>query len=69
VEIFTFILKKVMSIIDKLKSKAETQTASQLSKQEIEFLLMLLKDVSIRGEQVETFYNIILKLQEQYLKQ
>ncbi len=58
-----------MSIIDKLKSKTETKTASQLSKQEIEFLLVLLKDVSIRGEQVETFYNIILKLQEQYLKQ
>ena len=58
-----------MSIIDRLKLKAETQSASQLSKQEIEFLLMLLKDVSVRGDQVETFYNIILKLQDQYLKQ
>jgi hypothetical protein len=58
-----------MSIIDKLKSKAETQSPSQLSKQEIEFLLMILKDVAVRGDQVETFYNIILKLQDQYLKQ
>ena len=57
-----------MSIIDKLKT-TKPQSASQLTKQEIEFLLVLLKDVSIRGEQVETFYNIILKLQEQYLKQ
>ena len=58
-----------MSIIDKLKSTPKAQTANQLTKQEIEFLLILLKDVSVRGDQVETFYNIILKLQEQYLKQ
>ena len=58
-----------MSIIDKLKSTPQSQSASQLTKQEIEFLLTMLKDVSVRGDQVETFYNIILKLQEQYLKQ
>jgi len=58
-----------MSIIDKLKSQPKSQPAIQLSKQEIEFLLGILKDVSVRGEHVETFYNIILKLQEQYLKQ
>ena len=58
-----------MSIIDKLKSQPKSQPINQLTKQEIEFLLVLLKDVSVRGEHVETFYNIILKLQEQYLKQ
>jgi hypothetical protein len=58
-----------MSIIDKLKSQTKQQLENQLTKQEIEFLLLLLKDVSVRGNQVETFYNIILKLQEQYLKQ
>ena len=58
-----------MSIIDKLKSTPKALTANQLTKQEIEFLLVMLKDVSVRGDQVETFYNIILKLQEQYLKQ
>lgn len=58
-----------MSIIEKLKSTPKSQPANQLTKQEIEFLLILLKDVSVRGDQVETFYNIILKLQEQYLKQ
>ena len=58
-----------MSILDKLKSQPKPELASQLSKQEIEFLLMILKDVSVRGDQVETFYNIILKLQDQYLKQ
>jgi hypothetical protein len=58
-----------MSIIDKLKSQPKQQSENQLIKQEIEFLLLLLKDVSVRGDQVETFYNIILKLQEQYLKQ
>ena len=58
-----------MSIIDKLKSQPKTQSVPQLTKQEIELLLMMLKDVSVRGDQVETFYNIILKLQDQYLKQ
>lgn len=58
-----------MSIIDRLKSTSKQESASQLTKQEIEFLLTILKDVSIRGDQVEIFYNIILKLQEQYLKQ
>ena len=58
-----------MSIIDKLKSASKSETYIHLTKQEIEFLLLLLKDVSVRGDQVETFYNIILKLQEQYLKQ
>ena len=58
-----------MSIIDKLKSQPKPELVAQLSKQEIEFLLMILKDVSVRGDQVETFYNIILKLQDQYLKQ
>ena len=58
-----------MSILDKLKSQSAPKPTVQLTKQEIEFLLTILKDVSIRGEHVETFYNIILKLQEQYLKQ
>ena len=58
-----------MSILDKLKSQSAPESIVQLTKQEIEFLLTILKDVSIRGEHVETFYNIILKLQEQYLKQ
>jgi len=58
-----------MSILDKLKSQSKTESNNQLTKQEIEFLLVLLKDVSVRGEHVETFYNIILKLQEQYVKQ
>ena len=58
-----------MSILDKLKSQSAHEPTVQLTKQEIEFLLTILKDVSIRGEHVEAFYNIILKLQEQYLKQ
>jgi len=58
-----------MSILDKLKSHPKPESNNQLTKHEIEFLLVLLKDVSIRGEHVEVFYNIILKLQEQYVKQ
>ena len=57
-----------MSILDRIKPP-KSESNDQLTKQEIEFLLVLLKDVSIRGEHVEVFYNIILKLQEQYVKQ
>jgi hypothetical protein len=40
---------------------------NQLSQQELEYLLTLLKNVNIRGEHVEMFYELVLKLQKQYL--
>ena len=41
----------------------------QLSVQELEFLLMLVKQATFKGEYVEIVYNTTLKLQNQYLKQ
>jgi hypothetical protein len=40
---------------------------NQLSKEELEFVLTILKEVTITGMQVEMFYNLILKLQNQYV--
>jgi len=40
---------------------------NQLSQQELEYLLTLLKNVNLRGEHVEMFYELVLKLQKQYL--
>lgn len=39
----------------------------QLSKQEIEYLLLLIKETSFKGEDVELLYNLVLKLQRQYI--
>ncbi len=39
---------------------------NKLSKQELETLLIIIKNTTITGEQVELFYNLIIKLQNQY---
>ena len=60
-----------MSMFDDLRNKfqpTEKQVdTNQLSQQELEYLLTLLKNVNLRGEQVEMFYELVLKLQKQYL--
>ena len=59
-----------MGIINKLTSTiTSTIDPNQLSTDEIEFLLNQLKSVTIIGEQVEMFYNLIIKLQNQYIEQ
>ncbi|CAB4143666.1 hypothetical protein UFOVP450_194 [uncultured Caudovirales phage] len=40
----------------------------RLSLQEIEFLLQTLKSTTIVGDQVEMFYIMVMKLQEQYIQ-
>ena len=40
-----------------------------LTQDEIGFLLTCLKDVTIRGEQVEQFYGLVIKLQNQFIEQ
>lgn len=60
-----------MGIINKLTNVINSPTIdpNQLSTEEIEFLLNQLKSVTIVGEQVEMFYNLIIKLQNQYIEQ
>jgi len=62
------IYNKVMSILDKIKqnNKASETDAFSLSKQEIEFLLLLIKDANFKGEHVELLYSLVYKLQQQY---
>ena len=56
-------------ILDKIKSQQPTPSEPNhsLEKHEIEFLLLLIKDSSFKGDQVEILYNIAYKLQQQYL--
>ena len=67
-----------MSILDIIKSKQTTQEPikqeslqdlNKLSGPEIDFLLRTLKTCTIKGEQVEIFYNIAIKLQNQFIEQ
>ena len=37
-----------------------------LDKQELSIILNLIKETSFKGEDIETMYNLILKLQDQY---
>lgn len=39
----------------------------QLDKKEIEFILLLIKQSTFKGEDVESVYNAVLKLQNQYI--
>jgi len=40
-----------------------------LNKQEIEILFELIKKSNFLGEHIETVYNMVIKLQNQYLEQ
>lgn len=60
-----------MGIINKLAATVTSPTVdpNKLSIEEIEFLLNSLKTVTIIGDQVEMFYNLVVKLQNQYIEQ
>lgn len=58
-----------MGVIDKLVKKEVVQDPNKLNAQEAQFALQLLKQSSIKGEQVELFYNLVVKLQNQFLEQ
>jgi len=57
-----------MSILDKIISNKNNVVIdpNKLNKQELELLLIVIKNATIKGEQVEAFYNLIIKLQNQH---
>ena len=55
-----------MSLLTKITGKPQ-EDPNALTKQEIEFLLLLIKQSSFQGESLESLYNLVLKLQQQYL--
>ena len=40
----------------------------ELTKQDLEILLRVLADANLKGREVEHFYNLIIKLQDLYIK-
>jgi hypothetical protein len=63
-------LKLVMGLINKDNTQNITPVSQQdqLNAKELEFLLLLIKETSFKGELVETVYNTALKLQNQLIK-
>jgi hypothetical protein len=54
-----------MALIDKvLNNQADPK---QLSKEEIQFLMELIKRSTFQGESLEGLYNLVLKLQSQFV--
>jgi hypothetical protein len=43
--------------------------AYKLSKDELSYLLTILKNVDLKGYQVEMFYSLVMKIQNQFLAQ
>jgi hypothetical protein len=62
-----FTTKELVIVNQKVDSRAIPQS-NELDISELEFLLSVLKNVDIKGYQVEMFYNLAVKLQSQYLK-
>ena len=56
-----------MGLIDKIVNKTK-DTDYSLTKEELEFVLLALKRATFTGEQLETVFNIVIKLQNQYQK-
>jgi hypothetical protein len=70
------IIKLVMGLLDKINQtkgiqpqNTETLAPDQLNAQELEFLLLMLKQSTFKGEMVELIFNTAAKLQSQYSKQ
>ena len=65
-----------MAIIDKLRETTKEikvnnpplLSKDSLDQKEITIILNLIKNTSFRGDNIETIYGLILKLQNQYTK-
>ncbi len=59
-----------MGLINKDNTQNITPVSQQdqLNAKELEFLLILIKETSFKGELIETVYNTVLKLQNQLIK-
>lgn len=61
-----------MGLLDKIRAQSAPQVqgvSNQLTPEEIEVILSLIKRSNFLGEDLEPLYNLVLKLQNQYLEQ
>lgn len=67
------LIKKVMSLINKMQGNTQNSnvpvtTQSIFTKEEVEFLLITLREGTFKGGQLEMMYNTVVKLQQEYAK-
>ncbi len=55
------------TVVGQLPTEEQSQPI-ELDVNELEFLLKVLGNCDLKGHQVEMFYNLIVKLQNQYLQ-
>ena len=61
-----------MGLVNKIAVKNEKVQyieSNALTVPELEFLLNTLRNTTLKGEQVEMFYNLVVKIQNQYINQ
>ena len=56
-----------LDIVGKKTTQETKSDPNQLNVQDLEYLLNSLKSITLRGDQVEQFYNLVIKLQNQYI--
>ena len=62
-----------MSLINKIQGNTQNAnvpvtTQSIFTKEEVEFLLITLREGTFKGAQLEMMYNTVVKLQQEYAK-
>jgi hypothetical protein len=62
-----FTSKHIVKNKEEEPQKAPLPNSSIFTKQELEILLLTIKDSSFKGEHVETIYSLVYKLQQQYM--
>jgi len=62
----TRIRKFIMGIVQ--KSTSVENFEDDLTKEEYEFIFWMIKNSTFKGENIEFLYNLITKLQNQYLR-
>lgn len=67
----SYFKKIIMGLKDKTKSKPPTQPKpdTTLTKEELETLLFMIKNSTFKGEDIQTIYQLTVKLQHLYLNQ
>ena len=58
----------IIQNLTKQNSPQKNEENFSLNKTELEYLLLLIKRSTFVGEQIEDVYNIVYKLQQQYLQ-
>ena len=66
--VMAFSSKNIRTNKEEEPSKAPLPTSSlNLTKEEVEIILLTIKEMTFKGEHVEKIYNLIYKVQQYYL--